>query len=253
MTGWRARIGVIYPSDGFQDDEFWRCVPSGVSVHVTRSAIRQDLKKDAERLAATAESPEIDAAATTFALIKPACVAYACTSVSFARGVGYDADIITRIRAAAGSPATTTTTAMTAGLHALGVHRVCVAAPYVDDVCARLRKFLEDSGFQVLNLKNLGLRGVDIAAVPADRIYALGREAMTPHAEALLIPCTGLRTLDIIDGLEQDLGRPVVTANQATMWHALRTSGISTQLANLGALYRLEDPVASASPRAPAL
>ena len=186
-----------------------------------------------------AEGMDIDEAARTFSLIGIGSVAYACTAASFIRGVGYDTEIIKRIEEASGDPATTTTTAAVAALRELGVRRLAVAAPYEDEVCERLQRFFEDSGFEVVSLMNLGLSGVDIGAVPSEQVYALGKKAATPEAEGLFISCTGFRTIEILDPLEQYIGKPVVSANQATMWHALRIAGIHAQLDGLGSLYRL--------------
>ena len=248
MGDFTTKIGVIYPSDGFLDAEFWRCVPEGVSVHVTRSMSSQDLADVSveRRHVVMAESPDIEACARTFSLIGTSCVAYACTASSFAQGVGYDVDISRRIEAASGSRATTTSTAAVAALRALGVRRIGVAAPYPDAVCERLRIFLEDSGFEVLSLTNLGLLGTAIGRVSNDEAYALAKRADTPAAEALFISCTGLRTVDIVAPLERDLGKPVVSANLATMWHSLEIAGVEARPEGLGRLYELSSLVAVA-------
>lgn len=237
-----GRIGVIYPSDGVLDAEYWQCVPRGVSVHVTRSLSSMDLDPELspeQKHLIMSESADIDAAAKTFSLIGVGCVAYACTAASFARGVGYDTEIIDRIHAASGSPATTTTTASVTALKELGVQRLAVAAPYEDEVCERLRTFFTDSGFDVVNLENLRLSGVAIGAVSDQQVYELGERANTSGADGLFISCTAFPTIGILDALEQDLGKPVVSANQATMWHALRIAGISASMEGLGRLYRL--------------
>ena len=146
MVGYMGRIGVVYPSDGVLDWEFWRCVPDGVSVHVTRSLSSADLDPGlgpAQKHVVMAESTDIEDAARTFSLIGADCVPYACTAASFTRGVGYDAEIIKRIEVASGSPATTTSTSAVAALRELGVRKVAVAAPYEDQVCERLHGFLE--------------------------------------------------------------------------------------------------------------
>ncbi len=237
-----GRIGVIYPSDGTLDDEFWRCAPPGVSVHLTRSLASGDLSTEfssSQQHVMMAESPDIDEAAARFSLIGAGCVAYACTVASFCRGVGYDTEIIERIEAASGSHATTTSTAAVLALRHLGVRKLSVAAPYEDETCDKLRAFLRGSGFEVVSLKNLGLSGTDIGAVPGERVYELGKQAMESEADGLLISCTAFRTIEILDTLEQDIGKPVVSANQATMWHALRTAGLHTRMAGLGRLYHL--------------
>jgi maleate isomerase len=240
MDEQRTRIGVIYPEDGVLDHEFWRAVPPDVTVHVTRARSNLTLSLGAtyaEGHDRIAEGPYIEEAARTFVLIKPAAVAYACTSVSFARGPGYDRTICERIQEAAGSPGTTTATAMVEALRALGVRRVAVAAPYIDEVCARLRRFLEASGFEVVSLENLNLRGMAITEVTDAEVAELGKRADRPSAEAIFLSCTNLRTLDVIGTLEQDVGKPVVSSNLATMWHALRLAGRTPRIEGLGSLY----------------
>jgi maleate isomerase len=243
MTGWRGRIGVIQPSDGVLDAEFWRLAPPGVSVLLTRSRASVDFGlhlSASERQQLMAESPDLEACARTFRWINAACVAYACTSASFSRGPGYDAEIIGRIREAARCPAaTTTTTGAVTALRALGIRRLAVAAPYRDDSCARLRRFFEGAGFEIVNLANLGLDTLEIGAVPPEEVYALGHRVMVPEADGLFIACTNFRGVEVIEPLEHDFGKPVVSANQATIWHALQVAGIAAQLEGVGRLYRL--------------
>ena len=184
-----------------------------------------------------AESTDIDEAAKRFSLIGAGCVAYACTAAAFGRGVGYDTEIVRRIEAASGAPATTTATGVVAALRHMSVERVAVAAPYEDDACERLSQFLEDSEFEVVNLENLGLSGTAIGAVSSEEVDALCRRAITPDAEGLFISCTAFPTIELIEALEQDLGVPVVSSNQATMWYALRIAGIQASMEGLGRLY----------------
>ncbi|HEX2482589.1 MAG TPA: hypothetical protein VHQ69_11965, partial [Methylomirabilota bacterium] len=116
--------------------------------------------------------------------------------------------------------------------------RVAVAAPYIDEVCARLRRFLEESGLGVTSLENLGLRGMAITEVTSPEVMELAKRADRPEAEALFLSCTNLRTFDALEPLEQELGKPVISSNLATMWHAIRLAGLAPRLAGLGSLYR---------------
>ena len=86
-----------------------------------------------------------------------------------------------------------------------------------------------------------------IHSVGREAAYRLARDAHTPQAEALFIPCTDFEAIDLIEVLERDLGVPVVTANQATMWHALRLSGVVDALPHFGTLYTLPDLAAHTS------
>lgn len=243
MSTNKGRIGIIYPADGVLDYEFWRCAPPGVSVHITRQpiALAADLKIDLnQQLLVMAESSDIEWAAKTFSPVELDCVSYACTAVSFIRGVGYDAEIIRRIQMASGSPASTTTTAVVAALQEIGVSKLSVVAPYVDQVCKKLKIYFEESGFEIVNMINLDMSdGMAIGEVPAEKVFDLGVEVDIPEAQALFISCTALPTLEILDDLEDHIGKPVVSANQATMWNALKIAGAYSKLDGVGQLYRI--------------
>ena len=237
MGDWRARIGVLFPGNSIVDRELWQLVPDGVTVHVIRLG---SVETVSERYSATvalkrSQSRELEDATEQLRIVEPSCVTYACTSGSFVGGVGHDQAIMDRLAPVARVPVSTTSTAMVRALRALGIGRVAVGVPYLGE---RLQAFLEGSGFKVVNVSSLDLpRG--FATVPAAETYRLGRRTATPDAEAVFIACTALHTLEVLEALEDDLEKPVVTANQATMWDALRLAGVSTRrLDGRGTLYR---------------
>ncbi len=234
--GWRAMIGVIYPPDGSLDDEFSLFVPQGVSVHFTRVGTNE------RELRALwyAEEGQLDLLETGAKQLscawKPSCVSFACTSGSFSRGKGYDQEIAKRITAAVGVPATTAANASVEALRQLGINKVAVAAPYEDHLCVKLRRFLEDYGFLVVSLKGLGLVGHEICHQPPEVAYQLARQVDRQEADGMFISCTGFRTAEILQALEDDLGKPVVSANQALMWRSIRLSGVKSSVKGYGRL-----------------
>jgi maleate isomerase len=236
--GWRARIGIIYPEDGLLDADFYRPAPEGVSVHITRSFHQMaDEKLDLQLASSMAESEDIEAAAKTFLQIDPHCVAYACTSASFSQGKGFDQKIIDRLAAVTNTRATTTATAGVAALQALGVKRVCAIAPYGEEVSNQLASYLDGHGFHVMNLEFMDLPDLEIPKVDPGWIYRFVMDADRAETEAVFISCTNLRSFEIVEPLEQDLRKPVISANQATIWHALRLSGIHEKQENFGTLF----------------
>lgn len=235
---WRGRLGIIYPADGALDDEYWRLLPPGMTVHFTRIAVSGEEVK-AKIYEEQARSSDIEQAAGDLTIIRPSAIAYACTTGSFIRGVGGDLDIIDRIEAATDVPGTTTSTAAVRALRALDVSKLAVVTPYAGVVNERLHSFLADSGFDVVSFQSLELTR-EIFLQPAGAAYWLARETDVPEAEAIFIACTNFRTLEVLDALEQDLGKPVVSANQATVWDMLRLAGISPNLEGRGTLYRLK-------------
>lgn len=248
--GWRARIGIIFPNDGDSDDDYLKMIPPGVTVHISRNEApwTDDVIQSVK---AQLEEGFIEAAAKLLTPIRPDSVGYGCSSGSFVGGAGYDQKIISVIEKVTGSPATTGSTASIGALKALGIGRVAIATPYEEARNEILAEFMEGNGFEVVNLKGLRLPedirsylpslGLTLSSMLDPRMaYRLGKEADAPRAEGVLIACTSFRTAEMIEPLEQDLGKPVVTANQAVMWDALRLAGVCPRMEGLGKLYDLE-------------
>jgi maleate isomerase len=235
---WRAKLGIIYPADGALDHEYWELVPSGVSVHITRISVPQE-EQTLAVLEAQTQSEDIEKAAADLNVIRLDAIAYACTSGSFVHGVGSDLEIIRRLETASGVPCTTTTTAAVRALKTLGSKKISVVTPYPEEINARLKSFLEDSGFQVLTLKGLGLYR-EIFNQPAGAAYRLAKAADSGAADAIFISCTNFRSVEVLQALEQDLGKPVLSANQVTVWDLLRLAGVNSGNEKFGKLYQLE-------------
>ncbi len=222
-----TRIGIIYPGDGALDREFWDFAPEGVSLHFTRQPQHDDpvgLQKMAELI----DDGSLESCADSLKIIRPGVVAFACTSASFIRGLEGEKILRERIQSASGSLATTTSGGILAGCRALGLGKVAVAAPYIEEVSVKLGEFLREGGIDVTRVEPMGLDS-GIAEVSVDEVVQLGLKTDTLDAEGLVISCTNLVTLDAISVLEERLGKPVVSANQATVWHSCLLAGVSWQ------------------------
>jgi len=233
---WRARIGALLVApDTVPEIEFIRMVPKGVSVHFTR--MRFEGAVNVETLSRLAD--EAEKAAKLLAEMKPDVIAFCCTSGSFIKGVGYDKEIIAKIERVANTKATTTTTAVVNALNRLKVKKLSIATPYIDEVNVACKKFFEELGFEVLDIKGLGIRDdLEIGRQTPETIYRLAKSVDKEEADCVFISCTNLNTIDIIQPLEYDLCKPVITSNQATMWECLRLVGVKEPLENLGALFK---------------
>ena len=212
----------------------------GSELHLDVEAVESDPRPEQDITLALVEGlardPNIGQAAQRLAERGAQAVAYGCTSGSYVLGSSGDAAIIERMRTAAGVPATTTSTAVVTALRTLGVQTVAVLSPHIDDLNARLRAYLEAAGFTVTAMVGLNL-SCDIEAVePAETRDIVESQVDTAEADAVFISCTGMRTAEIIDELEASLGKPVVTANQATLWHVGQLAGVSTATPGRGRL-----------------
>jgi arylmalonate decarboxylase len=164
------------------------------------------------------------------------------TSLSFYKGAAFNRELTQRITQASGRPATTMSTAVIEGLRSVGGRRLAVATAYEDEVNRRLQTFLHEEGFEVLAIKGLGIEKVeDIRNVTQDGLlkFSAGVAASAPGAEALLVSCGGLRTLDLIAPLEQQCRIPVVSSLPHALRAGVRLVGLSGRVPGHGKLLSL--------------
>ena len=205
-----------------------------VTLLTTRLALRGS--SEAELMAML---DDLEAASVLLGHAEPDVIAFHCTAVStFAPHLA--AAIRGRITSATGRPAIATADAILAALRALRAQRILLATPYIAPVHQREIEFLRANGFSVAGGGCLGIdTNAEMARVPSDRIAAQVREAASGcSADACFISCTAIRSAVLITELEASLGMPVITSNQALVWYALRTLGLTHEVGGFGRIFR---------------
>jgi maleate isomerase len=234
----RARIGVLVPAGNPTiEPELYRMAPSSVTIHFARldtlagdPGAADGMK---ERTLGYLES--LPTATRSLATLKPDVVALAHTAVSYLTRFDREPALLERLVALAGTRAFTAARAILDALAHLGTRRIALATPYPETISAAGRAYWQAAGLEVVALHRLD--GVsNIYEETEARAYALGREADVANAEAVLISGTGLPTAGIIEQLERDLGKPVVTSQAATLWAALRAIGLREPVRGYGRL-----------------
>lgn len=234
MYGWRGRIGLMVPTgNSVMEPEFQRMAPEGVTTHANRVELR-DVTPDSLR----AMEADTVRSARQIAQTRVGVIAFGCTSGSFVGGMGYDARLVGAIEEATGVPATSTTTAVVRALRLVGARRIALATPYTDEVTRLEVAFLEASGFEVTAWQGGGIVDVaDIQACPPEASYVRARAVDSDRVDAVFVSCTGFRTIENIAKLEADLGKPVVTSNQATFAACLALLGVAEVAPGFGSLF----------------
>jgi maleate isomerase len=227
-----AKVGLIIPSvNTTTEPEFAWIAPPKISFHAAR-VFMNVTTPDALR----AMNAEVRRAAELLATLSPDVVAYACTAGSFVDGPAATAALLDVVRGVVGCPVVATSTAMVAALRHLGARRVSLATPYPEDVTAAERNFLAASGFDVVSCACLGRSGAGVRPTSFDEIVTLARDVYRADTDAIFVSCTDLRVLEAVDLLERDLGKPVLTSNQVTLWAILDALGHRQPLAGFGRL-----------------
>jgi len=240
LYGAKARIGLILPAaNHVLEPEFWRLLPKGVSLHTSRMLNTEASLKDTEQM-----NRHMVKAARELSIIQPSIVAYGCTTGSFMKGLGWDLEISKKIGSVVNAPVMTTSTGVIKALKEMRVKTLSVASPYIEEVNVREREFLEAHGFQVLEIRGMGiLNAFEIGLVDSKEVYEFGKRIFKEGSDTLFLSCTNLRTLEIIERLEKELNKPVVSSNQATIWATLGMVELKAPAKGYGELFvhRLRD------------
>ncbi len=235
------RIGlVVLSTDLTFERDFQRvCSADQVGLYANRvlfenpttpENLRRMLPRIREAAELIADGSELDA------------VCYGCTSATVVIG---DQAIEEAIHGAKpGVPVITPSGAGALGLKAVGARRISILTPYTVEVSAPFADYFASRGFEVVNLECLGLDDDrDIARVSRKTILDAAKNALAPDADAVFLSCTALRAVECIDEVEQAIGKPAVSSNQASIWLSLRRAGIDDAIPGFGRLLTLGVPV----------
>ena len=171
---------------------------------------------------------------------------WACTSGGFVYGLAGARAQARRISGELGVPASSASLAFVEAARALGIRRAAVAATYPHELAEAFNAFLCEGGVEVVRMESLDiLTAVEVGDVAGEDVIDFVRANDHPDAEAILVPDTALHTVTILDALDAALHKPTLTANQVTMWDALRLGGRLHPQAGFGRLFADADAAAA--------
>ncbi|PWJ84526.1 maleate isomerase [Pseudaminobacter salicylatoxidans] len=233
-----ARIGLIYmASSVVMESEMWAMAAEGVSIHTTRIKLPKVTVEGIEQMM---NAPQLEEAARLLGSAPIDVLCFGGTSASFLHGTAYDHALTEKLKLwAPGKKINTASTATLAALRAVRAGPIALATPYVDGVHQRAIRFLEENGHEVLRHRNLGIdKDTELAQVSLDEVYDLVRSVDHPDATAVFISCTNFRSAGALEAMETALGKPVISAIQASFWHCLTIAGVKGARPGFGNLMR---------------
>ena len=230
----RARIGFIIPaSNRMVEPQMHRFMPAGVVPHVTRL--------DMHDVPLATLAPKLLEAAALLAKSKCDVTVFQCTGSSMSGGIEMEKRVVHDMSALTDRPALSAASSVTAALRALGARRLVFISETRQEGHDKKAAFLREAGYELLVSKAAGLPGTDaFCTTPPQFWYDLAIAQRRDDADAIFISCANIHSVDVIDALERELKKPVVTSNQAALWHALRTIGIDDAVPGLGKLLTIK-------------
>ncbi|SDK50846.1 Maleate cis-trans isomerase [Nocardioides sp. YR527] len=233
-------VGLLYPGYAAEDD--FPALENALGGAIWLPLVHTSLGRDehtVEALLDTGSATRLAQGADAIAAHSPDAVMWACTSGSFVYGQDGAAAQAAAISERLGVPASSTSIAFVEAARALDLAKVAVAASYPEELAVHFSSFLDAGGIDVVSFGASGIfSAVDAGRLGPDAVLEMTLAVDVPEAEAVFVPDTALHTLTCIDTLEKALGKPVLTANQVTVWEGLRLAGSPLPLPGLGALFR---------------
>ncbi len=232
-----VRIGfLVPPGNPTVEVEMIALAPPRVSVHFTRMVAhgaagshQGQEERNRSQIAHLAENVAL------IAMVAPKVIVLAHTATSYTLGKDGEAELVARMERQSGIRFITAFGAVLAALAHLGVTRVALGTPYDADSTAKGKAALEAHGIEVVSVGRLE-NVKNIYDETAERAHGLARRVDVPRAQAVFLSGVGMPTLATLESMERDLGKPVVSAAAAMMWHALRVAGVSEPIAGFGGL-----------------
>lgn len=234
-----ARIGVLVPFTNTNLEPDMNLLrPDGVSMHFARlGGYDQDAIPDADQMAGLGAS-DLEGPLELLSGVRPDVILYGCTSATLTHGSAFDRNLAARVQDQSGAKTVTAAGALVSALQSLGVRQVAFASPYVPAINDKAISFLQENAITTLSRADVEdvLDNYGQGEMAPDAVHALGLRADCADAEALVLSCTDMRSVEVIDRLEQTLGKPVVCSNQAMIHAAEKALGLSTSRIDYGRL-----------------
>lgn len=229
-----GRIGLVaLATDLNSESDLRQMLPPGVDLYTNR--VRNANPVTPANLHAMA--PDISRAAQD--LLPGDCIdvlVYGCTSGTAVIG---ETQVIRLLQAGRGQlPCTTPITAAGQALQTCSVQRLSILTPYTHTVNQAVAACFQARGFKIINIAGFGIENdKQMTAISADSIYQGALQTCHAQADALFISCTALRAAAVAARIETRLAKPVITSNQAIIWHTLELIGKPYQIKGFGQLF----------------
>lgn len=232
-------IGLLYPGDSAKDD--YDHIAPALAAHDVHLLVEETfVGVDAHEVDALLDLGSADrlAQAASRIVTQVDALSWACTSGSFVFGPDGARRQVADLAERTGLPASSTSWAFVRACRTLGITRVAVTASYPQDVAEHFIDFLAAAGIEVLGMSSHGIHtAAEVGTLQRDDVAAIVAGAADVEAEAVLVPDTAMHTLAWLPELERVAGRPVLTANQVTVFDAVGLVGLRPYLDGFGTLF----------------
>ena len=220
MYGRKGKIGLLVPAGNrVLIPEFYRVAPPEVAFFETRMIVQGSWISEESNFSMIENARR---GVEEFKICEVDVCVLACTATSFLKGTKWDDSFVKEAREEMGIPVTTTVLSILEALRFLRKDRIAIASPWSPEVNQKAARYLHESGIEVVNIHSEPTDRITVNDQWPEWTYDLARKADRASAEAVCIFATDLRSIEVIPTLEETLGKPVISSNQAILFNSLR-------------------------------
>jgi len=227
-----VRIGVLVPFTNTNlEPDMMMMRPRGATLHFHRLG-----NYDADEIPGAAQMAGLGASDISEDIrlicgVRPDVVLYGCTSATLTHGSDFDKDLADSIKADSNALSLTAAGCLIEALNALDITRVGFASPYVGEINRLATRFLKSRQITTVKCADIGreLGNYGQGALSPDEVTELACRADHADAEALVLSCTDMRSVEVVERIESRLGKAVITSNQAMVFCLMRALGLKHQ------------------------
>ncbi|WP_305985576.1 hypothetical protein [Roseibium sp. MMSF_3544] len=234
------KIGVLVPFTNCNlEPDLQLMRPAGVTFHFARMG-----GYDVDEIPGSAQmaglgSSDISETLHLISGVRPAAILYGCTSATLTHGSAFDRDLSARIADRSGALSITAAGALVASLRELGATKVGFASPYLGEINDQAVSFLAGNDIETVQRADIGraLGNYGQGELLPGEVSDLALKADGPGVEAIVLSCTDMRSVEVIEDVEAATGKPVVTSNQAMVYSLCRLLGLKVPAGAPGRLF----------------
>ena len=239
----RARIGILVPftNTNLEADMAMLC-PPGVTMHYARlGGYDMDEIPDENQMAGLGAS-DLSEPLRLLAGVKPDVIMYGCTSATLTHGPEFDLELSCKVLNNWNIPTVTAAGSLIYALKTLKIDKIGFASPYVENINKDAIEFLKRSGIQTVSSAHVDdeLDNYGQGNLTPEQVCELARNANSDQAQAIVLSCTDMRAVEVVNQLELELNKPAITSNQAMLFNSLQYIDVLPDEINCGKLFRLK-------------
>jgi len=235
------KVGVLVPYANINlEIDLHRFKLPNLNYYITRIAGYEINKIPDEKQMKQMGETDLNQALQLIKGVDPIAILYGCTSATLSHGLKFTNDLEKLIAKKCGCVAISASGALIMSLEALNIKNIAFASPYVEEINDQAIKYFLEAGYKTVSRSYIGtkLSNYEQGMLSPEKIIKLACDADSNKCDAIVLSCTDIKAVEVINIIEKKLSKPVITSNQAMIFALLKSFNLKPDLSFPGQLFK---------------